>query len=160
MAKTGPKPKPVEERFRSKFDRGGPDECWNWKAGKAGNGYGSLRIGTFKNPSKIYAHRLAWELENGPIPEGLCVCHRCDNPACVNPAHLFVATHTENMNDRNSKGHLPYGELQGASKLKTEQVLEIRRIQHDRSITDIAKLFGVSLAQVSRIIKRQRWNHI
>lgn len=79
---------------------GGPTACWPWMAGKNDNGYGRLR---FKGRT-TYAHRAAYELAVGVIPEGMFVCHTCDNPPCVNPGHLFVGTALDNNRDRIAKG--------------------------------------------------------
>lgn len=81
------------------------DECWVWgghrnKQGYGRKAFGSKRKGTYRG---YYVHRLAWEWVNGPIPEGMCVCHRCDNPPCVNPAHLFLGTNLDNVRDREAK---------------------------------------------------------
>lgn len=91
-------------RFWSKVEKGDPDECWNW-TGTLNNGYGDFWAGN----KRIGAHRYSWMLHNEEIPKnnsyhGLCVMHMCDNPACVNPAHLKLGTHQENMSDRTVKG--------------------------------------------------------
>jgi hypothetical protein len=90
-----------DERFWAKVDRTG--DCWVWLAGKGRGGYGRLsRAGL--SPQYRLAHRHSWELAYGPIPDGLHVCHRCDNPPCVNPAHLFLGTDKDNLDDMRSKG--------------------------------------------------------
>jgi hypothetical protein len=100
------KPRPhgtLTDRFWPKVDRsGGPDACWTWNASKNNKGYGQIQA--TGNHRLIYAHRAAWELANGPIPAGMNVCHTCDHPACVNPAHLFLGTQQANMADMARKG--------------------------------------------------------
>jgi hypothetical protein len=88
------------ERFMSKVDKRGDDECWEWQAGKNPRGYGQF---SFKGRQKM-AHRVIWILTNGPIPAGFFICHKCDNPSCVNPAHLFPGTPLDNTRDCISKG--------------------------------------------------------
>lgn len=97
----GPKPTPPEVRFWAKVDKAGPDECWLWTA-STNKGYGQLAIKP--SPQPVMAHRFSYELANGPIPDGLAVCHTCDNPPCVNPAHLFLGTKGDNNRDMVAKG--------------------------------------------------------
>lgn len=107
----GPKPGkyaiPVKDRFWDKVEKLGPDECWPWKAAKDPRGYG--RIGGDRRRSSgkravELAHRIAYQLEIGDVPLGLFVCHRCDNPTCCNPAHLFLGTCKDNNQDMYAKG--------------------------------------------------------
>jgi hypothetical protein len=90
----------VWDRFWAKIDRRAADECWPWTGARSRQGYGKLRVGTL-TPD---AHRLSYEFFYGPIPVGLHVLHTCDNPPCVNPAHLWLGTVADNMQDRNKKG--------------------------------------------------------
>jgi hypothetical protein len=102
MLKTGPKPRPISVRFWEKVRKRGADDCWEWTANRLPRGYGLLGAGR-RGQHALYAHRLSWELHNGQIPAGQFVLHRCDNPPCVNPAHLFLGTHTDNMRDMHAK---------------------------------------------------------
>ena len=88
------------KRFWDKVKIAGPDECWEWKAGKNTSGYGWFSF----NGTQITSNRMVWLLINGEIPNGMCVCHKCDNPSCVNPDHLFLGTHLDNMKDKSIKG--------------------------------------------------------
>lgn len=92
---------PVSVRLAARLDvSGGPDSCWEYQAARSPRGYGT--IGVMGKTRR--AHRVAWELANGPIPEGLLVCHHCDNPPCCNPAHLFLGTDKDNVADMRAKG--------------------------------------------------------
>lgn len=95
--------RPVAERFWSYVQRG--DECWTWIGARDANGYGRLSL---PGRGTIGAHRVSWELHRGEIPDGLCVLHRCDNPPCVWPEHLFLGTHADNVADRIAKGRSRY----------------------------------------------------
>jgi len=97
------------ERFWSNIIKNGDDECWGWRAYKTDDGYGQFTVGAKrdKNIRRIYVHRLMWEIVNGPIPNRLFVCHRCDNPECANPKHLFLDTLHGNMKDA---GQGPYSQ--------------------------------------------------
>lgn len=150
MHKTEPE---LMERFLSKVAK--TESCWLWTGGKSGRGYGA-----FCSPDEKKAHRFSYSRYVGQIPQGLSVCHRCDNPACVNPDHLFVGTHTDNMKDKMSKGrgnHL-VGTKHPRSKLTESQVLAIRA--DNRRQVEIAESYGIKQAQVSEIKRRIAWTHI
>jgi hypothetical protein len=150
---------PLEERFRSRVAVTGPDDCWEWTAGRVPAGYGAVwdnSIGRHR-----HTHRLAWELKYGPIPEGLFVCHRCDNPSCCNPAHLFLGTQQDNDRDRTQKGRSSRGERHPDAKLTDVKVREARkRWAQGESVSTLASECGVAFATMSAALKRQTWRHV
>lgn len=155
----------IEERFWPKVDTsGGQDACWNWTAAKS-KGYGIMSSKRGCSPHKAY--RISWELHNGPIPIGLHVLHKCDNAACVNPQHLFVGTHRDNMDDMTFKGRARvaskahHGEKNSSSKLTEDQVREIRRLGNDGiPASEIARAFRISRPVCSKIIRRELWKRV
>lgn len=131
--------------------------CWLWlRAISNREGYGQISVWG----GILYAHRLSYLAYRGPIPHGLFVCHKCDVRTCVNPDHLFVATHQENMADRNRKGRTAHvkGEDNHASKVTAEQVRSI--ISDDRLQRLIAADYGITQSQVSRIKSGDKWKHV
>lgn len=126
-------------------------DCWLWNMSTFGFGYGQLNIAK----KHVSAHRRAWELWNGAIPEGMCVLHRCDVPACCNPAHLFLGTRTDNQKDMAAKGRAASGERNSQSTLKADQVLAI--YADPRPQPEIARQYGVRQSAVSRIKTGNRW---
>lgn len=146
-------------RFMNKFQEM-PSGCWEWQKGKSSAGYGAF---SFKGKN-IQAHRFAYEAFTGEIKEGLSVCHKCDNPPCVNPAHLFLGTHTDNMQDKFKKGraNMPVGEKIWTSKITRKDVLKIRKLYERKKHTQkmIAEEFGLSQSHVSFIILNKGWKHV
>lgn len=137
----------------------GPEECWEWQGYRA-SGYGQIVM----NHKHVQAHRLAWELTNGPIPAGLFICHRCDNPPCCNPAHLFPGTPAENLADAKSKGRTRGGVSVGvrnhSAKLTPDLVRWIRSEAPTRSITAIARELGIAPQSVRAVVVRESWRHV
>lgn len=151
--------RPVSDRFWEKVEKSRPDACWRWTANTDGR-YGTLTVERGKSPVK--AHRLSWQLVNGPIPKGLAVLHKCDNPSCVNPQHLFLGTQTDNMRDASRKGRIRTPGLRGAahpnSKLTRDQAREIfLRARAGEVHGRIAADYGISRDNVCVIAKRRSW---
>lgn len=146
----------MSARFWAKTDRSGGDSaCWPWLRATVRGGYGYFRWGNRMG----YAHRVAWELVRGAIPDGMRVLHRCDNPPCCNPAHLFLGTHADNMADRQAKRRQVRGESHGGARLTIEDVVAIRSRYASGDVTqaELGQVFGISHQQVSRIIRREKW---
>lgn len=134
------------------------DGCHLW-TGRLSGGYGTI-CGGAKGP--LLAHRLAYEYAIGPIPDGLLVCHTCDNPPCVNPAHLFVGTNDDNMADMARKGRQAKGEKSGMAKLTEEDVVNIRK-KYRKGIYGqviLAREFGVTHQNIAAIVKVRTWKHV
>ena len=148
----------VESRFWSKVNRKNDDSCWEWLSPFDKKGYGQFSIGkkTFR------AHRISWVYTFGPIQEGLFVCHKCDNPRCVNPNHLFLGSHIDNVRDMDRKGRRKnapsYLDKHGNAKLTNCQVMRIKEfisvgIQQNK----LAKFYKVSTGCINHIAKERQW---
>jgi HNH endonuclease len=150
---------PTEVRFW-RYVRKTP-KCWLW-VGYLHHGYGVICGDEDKN---LRAHRVSWIIHNGPIKDGLLVCHHCDNRRCVRPDHLFLGTYADNNADMSCKGRVKfnpqYGEKCGASKLTVAQVIKIRQLQAKGiTLQELANRFGVGLNTVHCIATRKTWRHI
>lgn len=151
-----------EERFRSKIDKG--PGCWEWQAGRDDKDYGRFCL----DGKSVLAHRLSYELDVEPIPEDLCVLHRCDNPGCVNPEHLFLGTQQDNIQDMIDKGRKVWrkppttrGEDSPVAKLVESQVHEIRSLFAEGwGRKDIGDAYGIAEPSVTRIGTRKSWAHV
>jgi hypothetical protein len=151
----------VAERFWAKVDKRGPDECWDWVGGKGTRGYGSHRRLPCSKPERT--NRISYEIHYGKIPAGMFVCHRCDRPECVNPAHLWLGTPADNAADMATKGRAApkSGCLNGRAKLSPVQVQEIKaRLRAGVQGRTLAREFGVSDMAISRIKRGRLWRHM
>jgi len=145
---------PIEDRFWDKVDIKGADECWEWTAWKNNRGYGQIGLGR----KLVLAHRVSWELKNGPIPKGMEVLHKCDNPACVNPNHLFTGSQKDNMDDMAEKGRRPMGKDVWNAKLTKEDVVKIR--ESNKKQAELAAIYDVTQSHISDIISHRRWSWV
>jgi hypothetical protein len=154
--KIGRPPRAISERLFGKCEKG--IKCWQWNAATDRFGYGRIHDTTTK--STRYAHVVSWEIKNGQVPPGLHVLHRCDNPGCINPAHLFLGTIADNRHDADAKGRSakPYGEINPMAKLTAADIIAIR--SDPRTQRAIAASYGIIQQHVSRILNGKRWGHI
>ena len=146
-------------RFWSYVDRKEPDECWPWTSttGTA-HEYGVFGFLSAGKSVQYRAHRLAWMLVNGTIPNGMCILHSCDNPICCNPSHLRPGTMAENMAERNDRGRHAHGEKQGHSKLTEDQARYALESEEPPSV--LGKRFGVHPSAISSIRNGRNWKHL
>lgn len=144
----------LAERFWSKVDKSG--ECWTWAGSVWHVGYGTI----WRDGGMAYAHRVAYELQHGPILPGAYVLHRCDNRLCVRGDHLFIGTHLDNVADMLAKGRQAKGERL-ARAFTTEAVIDVRRRRAaGESSTALAQEYGVNQSHISRVSRGLAWKHV
>jgi hypothetical protein len=153
-----------EDRFWARV-RKDPDGCWRWTASGVRD-YGRILY----DGKRVLAHRLSWELRHGPIPEGMEVCHNCpngDDPSCVNPDHLFLGTHAENMRDMVAKGRRRKvqgirGEKSPVAKLTDAKASEALALYRTGgwSHSTLARRYGVSDGAIQQLVQRKTWRHL
>lgn len=146
----------IKDRFESFVEISTSAECITWPASRGTRGYGQF---VYQNKTRK-AHRVSYEIHVGPIPQGMVVRHKCDNPPCVNPAHLEIGTQSDNVSDAVERGRWRLGESSRQSKVTESQVLEIRELARAIPLTELSSRFGLSESNLSRIVNRKTWRHI
>lgn len=174
----------IDERVWDHVNKDGPTPphvadlgpCWEWAGDRVRHGYGVIRNGS-KGAGRTLAHRVTYAVTFGPIPEGLHVLHKCDNPPCVRPDHLFVGTHADNMADARQKKRFAAGDRSPSrlfperlrrgsrgywAKLTEEQVAEIKAMYRPYRVSQhtIAKMYGVTRGTIAQIIQGKAWRHV
>lgn len=147
------------KHFWSLVNRAGPDECWEWTRSRTSSGYGRYKV----RGKRVVASRFAYETTVGAIPPGMVVCHRCDNPGCCNPSHLFIGTHLENALDKIRKGraNAVRGEANPAAKLNAETVARIKQLRADGlKYRELAERFDVPMSTIGHIVTNRIWVHV
>lgn len=152
--------KKLELRFWEKVEKS-KNGCWNWISAKQYNGYGVFWVG---NGVSKKAHRISYEMKNGKIPDGMYICHKCDNPGCVNPEHLFVGTASDNAQDMSNKKRGRCNKQNGSdnhiSKLSENSVIMIRILDNVISDNKIAQIINVTREAVRNCRQQKVWKHV
>jgi len=136
---------PVEQKFWHYVKTGAEKECWEWLGYKDKDGYGKMRTGNTNQA----AHRISWQIHNGEIPTGQMVLHKCNNPSCINPSHLYLGDHLQNMQDRLNSGHYPKNEDHPNVKFPDDIVEQIRK--SNKTYKELSQQFNISASQISNI---------
>jgi hypothetical protein len=145
---------PILERFWSKVNKS--DDCWNWTAATNKKGYGIFD----RDSGFATAHRYSYFLHFGEIPKNKIICHKCDNPKCVNPSHLFVGTIADNNKDKTNKNRQAKGAVTNKAKLTREDIIKIRKLTKNTTLRKIATMFNVAHSTISSIKLGYTWKHI
>lgn len=146
-----------ESRFWKKVTIKSDNECWSWNGSRCANNYGHLTIQhkTWK------AYRYSWMIKNGPIPKRMNICHSCNNPPCVNPSHLYLATHKQNMADASRDFLFVHGINHSHARLNPESVREIRKLRDQGvSIPKLCRQFNMSAGAIWAASKRLSWKSV
>lgn len=158
------KAKSLTERFWAKVNKAGPDECWGWTGKPNAQGYGQIDGDRIERQGRkrLTTHRVSWTIHYGSIPAGMFVCHKCDNRLCVNPRHLFLGSHQDNVDDMRSKMRHSYGVRRRNAKLTDDAVRQIRCEVRAGSLSKraIARKHGVSWGTLFRMLKGRTWTHV
>lgn len=154
------KARSIGDRFNEKWTPEPFSGCHLWTELIDDCGYGKMRTGVGEQRKMEKAHRISWKLKNGEIPDELCVLHKCDVRACVNPDHLFLGTKGDNQRDAQRKGRLPRGEDHLLSKLTANAVLAIRNPKIKMSDARFAARFGVSKTAVEKARRGETWKYV
>lgn len=150
----------LKERLMAKVEK--TQTCWLWRGARTRSGHGLIGAGDYRG--NIGTHRASWELENGPIPQGLWVLHRCDIPNCVNPAHLYLGTRADNARDVRERGKprfgaYKHGEKHWRSRLNAEQVTEIKSaLVSGTKVKELAKKYNVNFSTIADIKQGRTWS--
>ena len=160
--KRGEPTMPLDARLYGNIKKNELSGCWEWQGSTNRFGYGRIIIGSRKDGTRrtVSTHRLSYMLNNGAIPDGMEVCHKCDNRRCINPGHLFIGTRQDNVDDREAKGRNKpsAGEKNGRAKLTKADVLEIiEKREQGLSLQRIANEYGVCKATVRDVINGKHW---
>lgn len=148
----------VIARFWERVDRRGPEECWLWLGPERGKGYGGL---TYGRTVRLYAHQVSYVLHKGPIPPGLCVCHRCDVRRCCNPDHLWLGTIADNLGDMARKGRSQQGRRHWNVRLFEGDIPVILALRaQGMTYKALGAQFGISPRTVRKITERKIWRHV
>lgn len=152
------KPKPLKERLFGKVVKTSKNGCWNWTGGKW-RGYGKIAL----NYKDYYVHRISYEIHNNlKLSKNVEVCHKCDNRACVNPKHLFIGTHKDNMSDAAIKNRMPFGVKCVGSKLDDNKVKFIRKMLSQKKMTGVqlGEKFGVFHSTIYQAASGKYWRRV
>lgn len=163
-----PRTTPMADRFWKYVNKNGPvirpelDACWLWMGSDdGGDGYGRFHASRRR---RIGSHKASWLIHFGEVRAGLQVCHKCDNPPCVNPSHLFLGTNSDNQLDRIAKGRWRSwdhkGSLHPMAKMDESRVIEMRRLKASLSADELALRYGIAKSTVYSILSGERWSHV